>query len=98
MVLWLTQTFPRVTELVDFVNERGLAALQFKVVSARDARGAEEFYLLYTEEASPTSPAQQMVEADLLPVLGEGEGGAAGEAVEQAQAIIQAHEGEEPSS
>lgn len=96
MALWLTRAFPRVADLVGFVNEQGFNAQQFKVVATTDAHGAGEFHLLYTEEAPSLSPEERMVEADLLPVLGEGEGGAAGEAVEQAEAIIQAHDGEEP--
>lgn len=98
MALWLTRTFPRIAELVDFVNEQGLDARQFKVVGASDPRGADLFHLLYTEEPVPAPPDQLMVEADLMPVLGEGEGGEAGVAVEQAEAIIQAHDGEETPS
>lgn len=95
MTLWLTRPFPRIDEVVAFLNEQGLSAEQFKLVSGRDPRGAQVFHVVYTDEATPHPPSRRMVEADLLPVLGQGEGGAAGEAVEQAEAIIQAHDGED---
>ena len=95
MALWLTRMFPQIEELVGFVNGQDLSATQFKVVSGRDARGAPGFHLIYTEDGPLPAPEQRMVEADLLPVLGEGESGDAGEAVEQAEAIIQAHDGDE---
>lgn len=95
MTLWLSRAFPRIDELLGFVNAEGLSGHQFKIVAAHDSRGAELYHLVYTNEAPSSSPERRMVEADLMPVLGEGEGGDAGEAVEQAEAIIQAHDGEE---
>jgi hypothetical protein len=92
MALWLTQSFPRLEELVAFLNARNMASTQFKIVAGQDPRGAHLYYLVYTDEESPPSGGARHTAAELLPEPAEGNSIRAGTAVEQAEAIIHDHE------
>lgn len=95
MALWLTQSFPRIEELVAFLNARNMTSEQFKVVAGQDPRGARVFFLLYTDDASPSPRGERRAAAGLVSRSAEPDPVGAGTAVEQAEAIIQEHEQEQ---
>lgn len=92
MALWLTQSFPRLEELVAFLNTRNMVSTQFKIVTGQDPRGSQVYFLIYTDEASPASGGERQAAAELLTESAEGSSIGAGTAVEQAEAIIHEHE------
>lgn len=98
MALWLSRSFPRIEELVAFVNVQELTSEQFKIVNGVEPRGAQVFFLVYTEEVPPHSGGERMLTAELMPAVAETAPSETGSAVEQAEQIIHDHEAEEPSS
>ncbi|HEV2109450.1 MAG TPA: hypothetical protein VGR16_14420 [Thermomicrobiales bacterium] len=98
MALWLSRSFPRIEDLVAFVNVQELASEQFKIVSGVEPRGAQVFFLIYTDEAPPHRGGARMLTAEVMPAAARTSPSETGSAVEQAEQIIHDHEVEESSS
>lgn len=88
---WEMRTFGSLAELLDEVNQRGLAGDRFKVVVEPSPAGRGQFHLLYTTSTAPDPLiAAAVVETSVEDARDQAE--EREEAVDEAEAIIRESE------